>query len=311
MTTFKVPILQPVTPLQQQQHNHLLHHCTLQWRRNQLLVCFSHQHQQPYLPALENERSLVSRLAHSPVKLVRIDPELGEVGLSFWANACKQANKAVFLRVPSTFELPKKQRPLSWWLKRQIDWSIAALLLLVLSPVMLGLTLLIRVNSPGPLFLRQWRVGERGKLFRVFKFRTTTPILTTAQKRYGEDMGDQMEPHEYIDDTRLTRLGRWLQRYRLNELPQLFNVLRGDMSLIGSTPWTLHDAVQICPKGQVKLNALPGIVGPYQIETKSNKFDPTTVNSRDLEYLHNWSLSRDLKILLLTLPKVLSGVGIY
>jgi len=310
MTTFEVPIQQPVSLFKQQQHEPL-HHCTLQWRRKQLLVCTSRQHQQPYLPALENERSLVARLKRSPVKLVRIDPDLGEAGLSFWANACERANKAVFLRVPSTHELPQKRRPLSWWFKRQIDWSIAASLFFVLSPVMLGVTLLVRASSAGPIFLRQWRVGERGKLFRVFKFRTTTAIPTTAQQQHHEDMGDQIDQYEYIDDTCFTRLGRWLQKYRLNELPQLFNVLRGDMSLIGSPPWTLHDAVQICPKGQVKLNALPGIVGPYQIEKKSTLLDLATVNSRDLEYLRNWSLNRDLKILLLALPKVLSGFGVY
>jgi len=311
MTTFEVSILQPASPFTQQQCNPFLHHCTLQWRRKQLLVCFSRQQQQPYLPAFENERSLVARLKRSPVKLVRIDPDLGEAGLSFWANACERANKAVFLRVPSTWELPKKRRPLSWWLKRQIDWSIAALLFLVLSPVMLGLTLLIRVNSPGSVFLRQWRVGERGKLFRVFKFRTTTAILMADQQQHHEAMGDQKDPYEYIEDTRLTRLGWWIQKYRLDKLPQLLNVLRGEMSLIGSRPWTLHDAVHICPKGQVKLNALPGIVGHCQIETKSTLLDLATVNSRDLEYFRSWSLSRDLKIMLMTLPKVFSGFGVY
>jgi len=304
MTTFKVPILQPLA-LDQPQHNHLFHRCTLRWRRNQLLVCFSRQHQQPYLPALENERSLVDRLARSPVKLVRIDPDLGEAGLSSWANACEQANKAVFLRVPSTFELPKKQRPLSWWLKRQIDWSIAALLLLVLSPVILGLTLLIRVDSPGPLFLRQWRVGERGKLFRVFKFRTTTVMVAIAPQRNHKGVASQKDSIKPTDANQITRLGHWIQKYKLDKLPQLLNVLRGEMSLIGFRPWTLHDAVRISPKGQVRLNALPGITGPWQLEARSTLLDSNSVNNADLEYLRNWSLGRDLKAMLLILPKFL------
>jgi len=206
--------------------------CTLKWRQGKLLVSLAPRDKQPYLPSIESEQWLVDCLKHSPVRLIRIDPDLGESWLKLWADACEQANKAVFLRLPSARELPRWRW---WWLKRLIDWSAAAVLLLALSPVMLVLVLLMHVYSPGPIFLRQWYVGERGKLFRVFKFRTTG-------------------------------LERLMRKYSLDALPQLLNVVRGEMSLVGPRPWTLDEAVRLSPEGRQQLNKLPGIIGAKQVE---------------------------------------------
>lgn len=212
---------------------------------------------QPYLPTLENEQWLVECLKHSPVRLIRIEPDLGEARLKFWLQACEQANKAIFLHLSAAHKLPSKRCPRSRWFKRLIDWIAAALLLLLLSPVMLGLVCLMRVQSPSwQIFFREWCVGERGKLFRLFKFRT---MVMNAQTLEQEVMGNQKTLHDR-DDLSITPLGRWMRKNSLDKLPQLFNVLRGEMSLVGRHPWTLYDAVRLSPEARVELKALPGLV---------------------------------------------------
>jgi lipopolysaccharide/colanic/teichoic acid biosynthesis glycosyltransferase len=97
----------------------------------------------------------------------------------------------------------------------------------------------------------------------------------------------------------------------LDELPQLINVLRGEMSLVGPRPWALYDAIRIKPELHQRLNALPGMTGAWQIEARSEQLDLDAVTEQDLQYLKNWSLWQDLKILLLTVPSVLKGHGAY
>lgn len=230
-----MPTVQEVYfPLDQQQRDKHLPQCTLKWRHGQLLAKQSQQFEQPQLPLLNSEQRLEECLKHSPVSLVRIDPDLGETGVRLWADACEQANKPVFLRLPAANPLSRQRSPLMS-LKRLLDRSVAALLLLLLSPVILGLVLLMRIYSPGPIFFREWHVGERGKLFQLWKFRTDDPLIT--------------------------RLEPWVRKYSLDKLPQLFNVLRGEMSLVGPRPWTMYDAVRISQEERQQLNVLPGITG--------------------------------------------------
>ncbi|QHG19327.1 heterocyst development glycosyltransferase HepC [Nostoc sp. ATCC 53789] len=228
MTASIIPSLENLYDVTQE-HQDNRGYCTLLWRRGQLLVKQPGQVKQPYLPALDSKRSLVECLQHSPVSLVSIDPKLGETLLKFWADACQEAQKPIFLSIPAGNK-PSNQ---PWrQLQRLIDWIAALVLLVLVSPVMLGLMALMQVYSPGSLFCREWRVGERGKLFQAMKF--CTPNITP--------------------------LGRWIGKYNLNNLPQLFNVLRGDMSLTGggSHCWTLEDAVQ--------LNKLPDIKASWEVE---------------------------------------------
>ncbi len=282
--------------------------CALKWRCRQLSVRRSQQIRSIDLPALENEQWLGECLHNSSVRLIRIEPDLGEAKLKLWAAACAKANKPLFLRLPPAGSLPGKRSPLLWGLKRLIDWIAAALLLLVLSPVMLALMALVRLSSPGPVFFTQWRVGERGRLFRIFKFRT---MVVDAEKLHHQVMGNLSGLHKREDDFRITPIGRFLRKYSLDELPQLFNVLVGEMSLVGPRPWALYDAVRLSKSEQRRLNALPGITGDWQVKARSHLLDLEAVTRCDLEYLHSWSVWRDLKILLMTIPKVLSGVGAY
>lgn len=237
------------SPLKQRPDEHLPQY-KLKWRQGQLLAEISEQVKQPLLPALETEEWLVKCLKHSPVWVIRIDPELGEARLKLWANACEQANKPMFLRIPADHTLLKQRNSFSWWLKRLLDWSIAAVLLLILSPVTLGLVLLMRIYLPGPTFVGQWQIGERGKLFRLFKFRTMVCI----------ENFDHSQPE---DETYTALVGLLIRKYNLDGMLQLFNVLRGEMSLVGPRPWTLYDAVRISPEERQQLNALPGITGTW------------------------------------------------
>jgi lipopolysaccharide/colanic/teichoic acid biosynthesis glycosyltransferase len=114
---------------------------------------------------------VVNRLFEAfSARLIRVDQELSELDLKLWADAAKQANMAMFIRLPSNYQLPKHRHRIGWGLKRLLDWSLAALLLVALSPIMLATAVLIRVNMPGPILYRQWRVGQRGKLFQIINF---------------------------------------------------------------------------------------------------------------------------------------------
>jgi lipopolysaccharide/colanic/teichoic acid biosynthesis glycosyltransferase len=280
----------------------------LKWRRKQLLVSLCDTPSSVSLPSVESQRWLVACLKRSPVRLVTVAPELSENQIKFWADACEQANKAIYLQIPNTSQLPKKHASLRWYVKRIFDQGAAAIALLLLSPLLLAIASLIYVQSPGPIFFAQWRVGARGKLFRIYKFRT---MIVDAERLHHQVMGSQQGLHKHENDPRVTPLGRWLRKYSLDELPQLFNVLRGEMSFVGPRPWALYDAVRISPEVRQRLNALPGITGSWQVTARSHLRDIDAVNLSDLKYLRYWSLGQDFKILLLTVPKVLSGFGAY
>ena len=292
--------------------------CLLYWRRHQLLVrrslpqpvILTNRQKPPYLPPLSDPQWLVECLRRSPVRLVRGDVNLEERSLRAWADACVRSNKTLYLRLPTAAQLPQRRTGTRWRFKRVCDWTLAALALGLLSPIFVGIAIAVTLTSPGPIFFAQWRVGERGKLFRILKFRT---MMTDAEKYHHQVMAGQASDclHKREDDPRITPLGRWLRRYSLDELPQLINVLRGEMSLVGPRPWALYDAVRIRPELRSRLNALPGITGAWQVEARSHLVDLDAVNDRDLEYLRNWSLVGDLRILLRTVPKVLSGFGAY
>ncbi|NMG06936.1 heterocyst development glycosyltransferase HepC [Brasilonema sp. UFV-L1] len=276
-TTPRIPALQNYYSVKQQQDNPS-QYCTLQWRQGQLLVRPIGVIKQPYMPSLDRKESLVECLKHSPTNLVRIDPKLGEARLKFWADACEKANKPIFLRIPSSEKHSKSVDSVLWWLKRLTDWLTALIFLLAVSPIMLGLILLMRVSSPkeNSLFSSQWCVGERGRLFKVFKFRTTKVTKKAIVDQAMLPLGVSQKAIAYQDtlcdgqkSQNLTTLGRWMRKYGLDNLPQLLNVLRGEMSLTGPRCWTLEDAVRLSPEAQRQLNRLPGIVRSWEVEAES------------------------------------------
>lgn len=306
MTISAILTLDTEATFEQTQEDDYLPCHTLESQQAELLVSLTQQAEQPHPLLLKNRQDLTDYLKRLPVTLIRIDQATGEVGLRFWADACKRAGKVAFLQLPLIPKLPRRQSLLGWQFKRLIDWIAAILLLVALSPAMLILAVLVLISSPGPIFFRQWRVGEQGKLFQILKFRT---MVVNAEQIHHQVMRNQVGLHKCEDDPRITPLGRWMRKYSLDELPQFFNVLRGEMSLVGPRPWALYDAIRLSPEGQQRLNALPGVTGAWQVGARSTLLDLDAVNQVDLEYLYSWSLAQDLKILLLTIPRVLVGFG--
>jgi lipopolysaccharide/colanic/teichoic acid biosynthesis glycosyltransferase len=282
--------------------------CELKWRQKNLWVKSVSSNANYSFPALTRKQWLENCLHNSWIKRVCVDLELGEQGIKLWADTCKTAEMPIFVRINSNSELPNCCQTNYWRVKRVFDWLAALILIMVLAPLMLLIALLIKITTPGSVFFSQWRVGERGKLFKIYKFRT---MHVDAEQKHQELMGNQHGLHKLEQDPRVTFSGRLLRKSSLDELPQLFNVLRGEMSLVGPRPWALYDALRLEDNNKKRLNALPGITGAWQVESRSQLLDLEAVTKCDLEYLSGWSLIGDLKILLLTIPKVLTGSGAY
>lgn len=195
-------------------------------------------------------------------------------------------------------------------IKRFADIVIAAIGLIVAAPVMAVTTLLIKWNSPGPVLFRQVRVGRDGRLFTLYKFRS---MVTGADEDKAElqSLNEASGPLFKIrDDPRLTRVGRWLRRLSIDELPQLWNVLKGDMSLVGPRPPVPAEVEQYKPWHRKRLLVAPGVTGLWQVSGRSElTFDEMVM--LDLFYAENWSLWLDFKIILRTIPTVIMGTGAY
>ncbi|MDX2097412.1 MAG: sugar transferase [Leptolyngbyaceae cyanobacterium bins.59] len=197
-------------------------------------------------------------------------------------------------------------------LKRGIDILGSALGLLMLAPVLVGVALAIKLTSPGPIFFRQERVGLQGRIFQIWKFRTmvwNAPALQFTleqQNQSGDGVLFKMK-----QDPRITRVGRFLRRTSLDELPQLFNVLLGQMSLVGPRPLPLRDVQRFEEWHHIRHQVLPGITGLWQISGRSDIDDFSEVVRLDLYYIDHWSLNLDLDILVETCRIVLFGPGAY
>jgi exopolysaccharide biosynthesis polyprenyl glycosylphosphotransferase len=194
--------------------------------------------------------------------------------------------------------------------KRAVDIAGAGLGLLLVSPLLAAIALAIKLDSPGPVLFRQARRGRRGSTFRIAKFRTMCDR--------AEDQRFELALHNEVDgplfkiqaDPRITRVGGFLRRYSIDELPQLWNVLRGEMSLVGPRPFVLHEASQITGWAERRLDITPGVTGLWQVSGR-NDLPFEEMVRLDYVYVTNWSLWWDLKILLRTIPVVLARRGAY
>jgi exopolysaccharide biosynthesis polyprenyl glycosylphosphotransferase len=186
------------------------------------------------------------------------------------------------------------------WGKRALDLLAASVLLLLLSPLMLLIALAIKLDTRGPVFYRQERIGRNGRPFRLWKFRS---MVVGAEKKGAGILVEANDP-------RITRVGRILRKLSLDELPQLFNVLAGQMSLIGPRPGLRYQVEQYSPEQRRRLLVRPGITGWAQIHGR-NAIDWEQRIALDLEYLQRVSLATDLYILWRTIPVVLRGEGMF
>jgi lipopolysaccharide/colanic/teichoic acid biosynthesis glycosyltransferase len=207
-------------------------------------------------------------------------------------------DKQLIYRENGTILLAYERKPFSFLLKRLLDYLGSAAILIGVSPLMVIVALLIKLDSPGPVLFRQTRTGRFNKPFTIYKFRT---MIVGAEKGSSD---------VFKEDPRITRIGHFLRNASLDELPQLFNILKGEMSLIGPRPTLPEQVEQYTPRQMLRLRGIPGVTNLPAIRGRL-KLDLEQRIDLDIEYLENWSLWLDLKILWKTIWVVLSQEGVY
>jgi exopolysaccharide biosynthesis polyprenyl glycosylphosphotransferase len=227
-----------------------------------------------------------------------------------------------------TFETPLGRRRLNFYLKRKRliwRWAIGSALvakraldlvgsgcaLVALSPLFLLIAIAIKLEDRGPILFPQVRVGRHGREFRMFKFRS---MRQDAEARLKELLAKNQHQtgvtFKMKDDPRITRVGKWLRKFSCDELPQFYNVFRGDMSLVGPRPPVPREVALYTPTDRRRLEVKPGITCIWQISGRA-EIDFRGQVSLDVRYIESRSLREDIRILLKTIPAVLSGKGAY
>jgi exopolysaccharide biosynthesis polyprenyl glycosylphosphotransferase len=223
-----------------------------------------------------------------------------------WAEPVRIGNIAGFWIHPVRLEVP------SLLVKRAADIVLTTLLILLTSPLFVLIAIGIKIDSRGPVFFRQRRVGLGGREFTMWKFRS---MEDQAEER--NDGLAHLNPYpdarlfKLARDPRITRVGKWLRRYSLDELPQFYNVIVGDMSLVGPRPPIPAEVLKYEQRHFVRLTVVPGITGPWQIGGRNLVTDFEEVVRLERDYIENWSLRLDLEIMGKTLGVMLSGEGAY
>jgi exopolysaccharide biosynthesis polyprenyl glycosylphosphotransferase len=254
----------------------------------------------------ERQRELLARLADNDVH-VDLVPDWGELVSA--RLEVRQLAGVPLLSVPSATVDPASLR-----VKRAFDVAVSAVALVLLAPVLAACALAIKLDTPGPIFFRQRRVGKDERRFEVLKFRS---MHVDAERRKAEVAalnfhggGNERGMFKIRRDPRITRVGGFLRRTSLDELPQLVNVLRGEMSLVGPRPLIESEYQQITGRFRRRSRITPGLTGLWQVNGRS-ELPFEEMISLDLLYAATWSLRRDLKLLARTVSAVLRGDGAY
>ncbi len=208
-----------------------------------------------------------------------------------------------------TIPLHRREMPVGAFIgKRVLDIVLSALTLVVAAPFLALIALLVRIDSPGPIFYRSSRIGRKGRTFQLYKLRTM--VRNAHEKRAELEHMNERDGvlFKITNDPRITRIGSFLRKYSLDELPQFYNVLLGDMSIVGPRPPLASEVEQYDLTHLRRLDVLPGITGLWQVEARQDpSFD--SYISLDTAYVENWTLWLDLKILARTVSVVLGGTG--
>jgi lipopolysaccharide/colanic/teichoic acid biosynthesis glycosyltransferase len=223
----------------------------------------------------------------------------------------KHQTAAILASGPQLVRSPDRRslQPLSMAVKHTIDLGLGTLALLLFSPIMAAVALAIKLQDDGPVIYASERVGVRGKLFHCYKFRTMVQNADSLRKDLAHLNEREGILFKISKDPRVTRLGALLRKYSLDELPQLINVLRGEMSLVGPRPSLHTEVMQYETHHFRRLSVLPGMTGLWQVEARSNPSFDSYV-ALDCKYADNWSVWLDLAILARTLRVVFCGTGV-
>jgi exopolysaccharide biosynthesis polyprenyl glycosylphosphotransferase len=251
----------------------------------------------------EEELFAIVEAAHKHGVRVRVAPRTTELLVERGEYVPGQAVPLFELR-PPTFA------GVDWVTKRVFDVAVSVLIVVVGLPLWLVIALLVKATSRGPVFYADTRVGLREQPFRMLKFRTM--VEGAARRQAALEAANEASGalFKIRDDPRVTRVGRVLRRFSLDEVPNVVNVLRGEMSLVGPRPLPLRDHTRLEPWHRRRSNVLPGMTGLWQIAGRSDlSFDDLV--RLDFYYLENWSLWLDITILVKTIPAVLVRRGAY
>lgn len=216
-----------------------------------------------------------------------------------------------------SWQLPILYIPRSSRIQRllpRVTWSsvpsitVAALALLALAPILAIIALGVKLDSPGDVLYVDKRIGRKGRTFNCYKFRTMVANADQLLAHLAHKNERDGILFKIANDPRITRFGRRLRKHSLDELPQLYNVIRGDMSLVGPRPPSVYEVQQYNPSALRRLEVLPGLTGLWQVEARQ---DPSFASyiSLDIAYIENWSLLLDLRILVRTVGVVVTGTG--
>lgn len=216
----------------------------------------------------------------------------------------------------SSHEAARWKAKLREFSKRTLDIAVSVTAIVVLAPILVAVWIAIHLDSPGPAIFRQRRIGRNEKPFNCFKFRTLRHkadenVHREAIRRAWAKQplsNDPDAPYKLTDDPRVTRVGRWLRRTSVDELPQLFNVLRGEMSIVGPRPAIPYELEYFRDWHHRRHIVKPGITGLCQVRGRG-RLCPEAMLDMDVEYAMNWTLWTDLKLIALTFPAVLRGHG--
>jgi exopolysaccharide biosynthesis polyprenyl glycosylphosphotransferase len=193
-------------------------------------------------------------------------------------------------------------------MKRVMDIVLSTIIMIVLAPALLTIAVMVKLDSEGPIFYRAGRIGRKGRVFTCFKFRTMVADAEKIKAQLAHLNERKGLLFKISNDPRVTRLGARLRKYSLDELPQLFNVFRGDMSLVGPRPPLASEVEKYKLDHLRRLDVLPGMTGLWQVEARQDpSFD--SYISLDTAYVENWNLMLDMRILARTVGVVVSGTG--
>lgn len=196
-------------------------------------------------------------------------------------------------------------------LKRILDILLSSLILIVVAVPMVIVVALIKIDSPGSPFFSQTRIGLKGKPFKLLKLRTmvkNAAKIQTSLENSNEIKGGVL--FKIKEDPRITRVGKFLRRYSIDEIPQLINVIKGEMSLVGPRPLTIRDSLKLPADQFMRHEVLPGITGFWQVSGRSET-SSLYLGKCDRFYVKRWSLSLDFSILIKTVAVVIAGQGAY
>lgn len=255
---------------------------------------------------IPSERELVNKIITDLRKIdikIKIIPDLFNLVMS-----TVQIDNINALPVVTLVKTP--MRGVGLLSKRIFDIVAASILLFIISPVFLITSIAIMIDSRGSIFYKQTRLGKNGKQFGMLKFRSMVSEAEKLLKNLEKQNEMDGIAFKMKDDPRVTRVGRFIRKYSIDELPQLINVIKGDMSLVGPRPPLPKEVQQYGDWEWRRLEVLPGITGLWQVSGRSDLSFNQWMNL-DVYYIENWSLGLDLKILLKTIPVVLKGEGAY